>query len=417
MPDSHRDYVTVTKEQLGGGVHLTSLLFRPGGNVYVLTYMKNGQKMHTLVDAGDYRYHGEMLSVLAENDISPADIERIIITHRHPDHTGLAYLLAKESGAKITAHHTFRGFVESGGSSMERRWLGDFDPSRLRECEIEYLAEADTGNTVRLAGIDFPSLAEAVDIGEGGRLDILGGPRTRMTHSPDQIVALYSPRSDPHPHEHTSGDFRPTDDVIFSGDLWLMRGPMFNQSGTDIMWHLRVGLRQMRNMMSGGGMMRRDPREQDAEAKDALKKGFCLIRVKPGHGDEFLGSRIIPRSLLAENDMLVEFGYPLSAGKAVLKSVELAPKVSARREQAYVNFAEELVLWTELGYTPDEISGLLVRIYREQTGGGPLVERDRHERREQLRTQLARLSGDETQPAEIRRIAESTQVLLTSALF
>jgi len=113
MPDSHRDYVTVTKEQLGGGVHLTSLLFRPGGNVYVLTYMKNGQKMHTLVDAGDYRYHGEMLSVLAENDISPADIERIIITHRHPDHTGLAYLLAKESGAKITAHHTFRGFVST----------------------------------------------------------------------------------------------------------------------------------------------------------------------------------------------------------------------------------------------------------------------------------------------------------------
>lgn len=189
---------------------------------------------------------------------------------------------------------------------------------------------------------------------------------------------------------------------------------MFNMGGTDIGWHLRVGLRQMRNMMSGGGMMRRDPREQDAEAKDALKRGFCLIRVKPGHGDEFLGSRIIPRSLLADNDMLVEFGYPLSAGKAVLGSAEMSPRVSARREQAYANFAEELVLWTELGYAPDEISDLLVRIYREQSGGGPLVESDRQERRERLRGLLTRLTGDEAQPAKIRQIAESTQSLLSS---
>jgi hypothetical protein len=414
MPDSHRDSITVIKEQLGGGTHLTSLLFSPGGNVYVLTYQKDGQKKHTLVDAGDYRYHGEMLRILVENDVDPTNIERIIITHCHPDHTGLAYLLAKESGAKITAHHSFRSFVESGGSQTERRWLGDFDPSRLRECEIEYLAESDTGGTVRLAGIDFLNLAEAVDIGEGGRLNILGSPKTGMTHSPDQVVVLYSPRSDPHPHVQTIGGYRPTDDIIFSGDLWLMRGPMFNHGGTDIMWHLRVGLRQMRNMMPGGDMMGRDPREQDAKAKDALKRGFCLIRVKPGHGDEFLGSRIIPRSLLADNDMLVEFGYPLSAGKAVPRSAELAPRVSARREQAYVSFVEELTLWMGLGYTPDEISELLVRIYREQSGGGPLVEMDRQERREQIRSLLTRLKGDEAQPAEIRQLAESTQSLLAS---
>ena len=411
MPDSQRDSITILKEQLGGGVHLTSLLFRPSGNVYVMTYQKDGQRKHTLVDAGDYRYYGEMLSVLAENDVDPGNMERIIITHHHPDHTGLAYLLAR-AGAKITAHHTFRSFVEGEGSQMERRWLGDFDPSRLRECNIEYLAESDTGNAVRLAGIDFPNLAEAVEIGEGGRLDILGSPKTGMTHSADQLVTLYSPRSDPHPHEHTSGDFRPTDDIIFSGDLWLMRGPMFNLGDADIMQHLRVGLRQVRSMMSGGNMMRRDPREQDAEAKYALKKGFCLIRVKPGHGDEFLGSRIIPRSMLADNDMLVEFGYPLGTGKAVLNSTEMAPRVSARREQAYTGFTEELSLWMELGYSPDEISELLVRIYREQSGGGPLVEWDRQERRERLRGLLARLQEDEAQPALICQIAESTQSLL-----
>jgi glyoxylase-like metal-dependent hydrolase (beta-lactamase superfamily II) len=403
MPDSHRDSVTVIKEKLGGGTHLTSLLFSPGGNVYVLTYQKDGHLKHTLVDAGDDRYNDEMLSIMVENDINPTNIERIIITHRHPDHTGLVYLLARESGAKITAHHTFRSFVESVGSQTE---------SGLGECDIEYLTESDTGDMVRLTGIDFPNLAEVVDIGEGGRLNILGSPKTGISHSPDQLIVLYSPRSDPHPHNQTIGGFRPTDDIIFSGDLWLMRGPMFSQGGTDIMRQMRVGLSQMRNMMSGGNMMGRDPRQQDAEAKDALKRGFCLIRVKPGHGDEFLGSRIIPRSLLADNDMLIEFGYPLSAGKAVLRSAKLAPRVSARREQAYVDFAEELTLWMGLGYTLDEISKLLTRIYREQSGGGPLVEEDRQERQERLRDLLTRLKGDEAQPAEIRQLAEPTQSLM-----
>jgi len=412
MPDSHRDYVTVIKEQLGGGTHLTSLLFHPGGNVYILTYQKDGQKKHTLVDAGDDRYYNEMLNILVENDIDHTTIERIIITHRHPDHTGLAYLLARKSGAKIIAHHTFRSYVESGGSQTESQWLGDSDPARLRECNIEYLAESDISDMVRLAGIDFPNLAEAVDFSEGGRLNILGSPKTRATHSPDQLIVLYSPRSDPHPHIQTIGSFRPTDDIIFSGDLWLMRGPMFNNGGTDIMWNLRVGLRQMGNIMSGGGFMRRDPREQDAEAKDALKRGFCLIRVKPGHGDEFLGSRIIPRSLMADNDILIEFGYPLSAGKVVLRSRELASRVSARREQSYVNFIEELTLWTRLGYKQEEISKLLVRIYREQSGGGPLVEEDRQERREQLKILLTRLIEDKTQTADMRQLAKSTKLFL-----
>ncbi|UCB43256.1 MAG: MBL fold metallo-hydrolase [Dehalococcoidales bacterium] len=412
---SSRDSVVVVKETLAGGnAHLTSLVFRHGGNVYILTYQRNGLTRHTFIDAGDSRHSGEILSILSENNVNPADIERIIITHRHPDHFGLAYLLAGESGAKVMAHHSFRSLVEGQVGQIEQRWLSDSDLSRLKECDIEYLQESGKGETVKLAGVAFPSLADSVDIGEGGRFDILGCPESTMTHSPDQLVALYSPRNDPHPHEQSSGDFRPTDDIIFSGDLWLMRGPMFSSDMTDIMWRFRTGMRQMRSLMSGGSMVRRDPRVQDSEAKDALKKGFCLIRVKPGHGNEFLGTRIIPCSLLADNDMLVEFGYSLDAGISVLKSAELAPRVAARREQAYVSFIEELVLWTELGYTPDEISGLLVRIYREQIGGGPLVEKDRQERRERLKDLLTRLRADETQPESIRQIAESTQSILTS---
>jgi glyoxylase-like metal-dependent hydrolase (beta-lactamase superfamily II) len=415
-PGPRRDSVVVIKETLAGGKgHLTNLVFRHGGNVYILTYQRGGLTRHTFIDAGDSRHGGEMLSILAENGVNPADIERIVITHRHPDHFGLAYLLAGESGAKVVAHRSFRDLVEGEVGQMERRWLDNSDLSGLRQCDIEYLHESNTGKTVKLSGVNFPILAEVVDIGEGGRVEILGCPQSEITHSPDQIVVLYSPRDDPHPHEQSSEGFRPTDDIIFSGDLWLMRGPMFSHDMTDIRWRVRAGLRQMRSLMSGGSVVRRDPRVQDAEAKDALKKGFCLIRVKPGHGNEFLGARIIPRSLLADRDLLVEFGYPFDASLSLLKSSDLAPRVTARREEAYVSFINELVLWTELGYTPDEISGLLVRIYREQVGGGPLVEKDRHERRERLKGLLARLRADEAQPDSIRRLAESTQSLLTSA--
>jgi glyoxylase-like metal-dependent hydrolase (beta-lactamase superfamily II) len=413
MPGKNREYLTVTKEQLGGGVHSTSLLFHPGGNVYVLTYRENGLEKHTLVDSGDERYYDEMLSILGENDINVNNIERIVITHRHSDHIGLAYLLAKDSGAKIIAHHSFRSYVETG--QADGGWLNDSDHSHLKDCDIEYLVESEASDKIQLAGVNFPNMSGEIDIGESGCLNILGSPKTRTTHSPDQLIVLYSPRHDPHPHMESIGGFRPTDDIIFSGDLWLMRGPMFNYSGLDLMWSLRVGLRQMGSLMSGSGFIRRDPRAQDAEAKDALKKGFCLIRVKPGHGDEFLGSRILPRSLMADNDILVEFGYPLNTGKEILRSPELASKVADRREQAYVYFTEELALWIKLDYDIEEISKLLVRIYREQSGGGPLVEEDRRERREQLKILLSRLSQDDIQPVELREAARTTQDTLKAS--
>jgi hypothetical protein len=158
----------------------------------------------------------------------------------------------------------------------------------------------------------------------------------------------------------------------------------------------------------------RDPRQQDPKAKEALKRGFCLIRVKPGHGEEFLGTRIIPIGLLAERDVLVELGYPLDADKSILRSRDLAPEITARREQAYAGFVKELVLWMKLGYTFDEMTELLLRIYTEQSGGGYLVEKDRKERREQLKATLARLKGDEAQPDRVRHLAEASQSKLNS---
>jgi len=407
---------SITKEvMVGGTTELTSFFFRHGANVHALSYEREGARRHTLVDTGDSRYRDRMPSLLAENGIEPAGIERIIITHRHPDHCGLAHLLATESGASIMAHARFRDLVEGGPGTEERRWIGDFDPSRLRECTLEYLEPGQTARPVSIGGVDFPEVAGPIGLGEVGSIRILACPESRSMHSPDQLLVMYSSRSDPYEPGGGSDQFPPTDDVLFSGDLWLMKGPMYYRGISDIPRQVRFAFRRTRLLLSARSMLHRDPREQDSEAKEALKRGFVLVRVRPGHGEEFLGTRLVPRSLLADRDILLLLGYSLNDDTAILKSGELAPRLAAVREQGYASFVEELSLWRDMGYDEEDMAGLLGRVYHEQSGGGPLVEQDRQQRRRQMKAILARLRDDRAAAEELRRVAVSALEALSVA--
>jgi hypothetical protein len=61
-----------------------------------------------------------------------------------------------------------------------------------------------------------------------------------------------------------------------------------------------------------------------------------------------------------------------------------------------------------MGYTIDEISLPLQRIYKEQSGGSFIVRNDRRHRRGLIKTTLARLGEDKTQTLEFRQLAEAT---------
>ncbi len=399
---------TITKERLGdNSTELTSFYFRPGANVYVFTYGKDGARRHTFIDSGDMSYDDQILPLLHENNIDSANIDRIIITHRHRDHIGLAGLLAAKSGAKVMAHANLKHFVEGDVSPEELRWMGGLDRTELQKCDLEYLDELDRSQWIDINGISFPALTEPIQMGEAGSIRVLASPECTPTHSPDQLIVLFSPESRPPASDTLEKNFRPADEILFSGDLWLMKGPMFDKGIPHLRMHVRFSLMKMRNRMSGGGTFRRDPREQDAEAKEAIKTGFSLIRVKPGHGEEFLGSRIIPRSLIAGRDLLVRLGCPMDSDKSILGSNNLAAQVSEIMEQAYAGFVSELLLWTKFGYNSSELSDFLVRIYREQSGGAKLVQQDRKERRQRLKETLARLKEDQDQPDELRELAGS----------
>jgi hypothetical protein len=402
-----KDPYLVIKEKLAGtDACLTGFLFRRGGNVYVFSYQKEGVTKHTFIDSGDPRHRSQIFTILAENDINPVNIERIIITHRHIDHTGLADVLAEVSKAKILVHPGFRSFVDGEMDSHERIWFGDFQMAKLKKYNIEYLHQLDGLNSVNISGMDFPVLSEPIDIDGKGRLHILGCPDAIATHSPDQLILLYSAR--PNPFQDIFQDsLLPTDEIAFSGDLWLMHGPFHHLGFSDIPRLLRFAIR---SRFLGGH--NRNHREQDAAAKEALKRGFCLVRVKPGHGDEFIGSRIIPKGLLADHDILLELGYSPETDRSKLQEKEMVVKVADIKEKAYSSFVIELRRWLEIGYTPEDVSGLLVRIYREQSGGSKMVRNDRKQRKARLKDTLVRLSTDSGQGLGLQQLAKSTLLQL-----
>lgn len=407
-----RPYSIVKETLKGTNITLVSFYFNNSANVYAFSYEKEGKISHTLIDSGDPFYRDELLSILKENGIEPANIERIIITHSHLDHLGLADMVARESGAKIIVQESFKKVVEGTIDIEERRFFRGFDPSAFKACNIQYLPVPGRNETRNISGVSFSSLAEPINLGGIGMLEMLAPPESRLTHSTDQVLVLYSPVniSDEYNLKIHNG-WHPTDCLLFSGDLWLMHGPVYNQGMSFILRRLRFYFYRMK-MRSSNNRFHRDFREEDPEAKNALKNGFPLIRVKPGHGTEFIGSRIIPNGILADRDLLVKLGYSENDSKAILKRRDLAQKLISLKEQAYKDFNNELVYWLKLGYKPDEIAALLVRIYKEQSGGSTIVRNDRKQRKVVLKSTLARLKEDKPQPPELRQSADAALVEL-----
>ncbi|MEW6184638.1 MAG: MBL fold metallo-hydrolase [Thermodesulfobacteriota bacterium] len=393
--EQKEDPYKVTSERLNNGdTELTGFFFHRGANFYVFSYGAGEARRHTLIDTADPLYRETIFSILRAHSINPQKIERIIISHRHHDHCGLADTLAQKSGAKILAHANFRKFVDGPLTEMDRLWLRGFEPSRLRQCHVEYLAPLRGVPTVPVNGLEFPLLSRGLPIGEAGHLDILACPESATMHSPDQVIVHYLPEPPHKGLEKKRPMDRPANHILFAGDLWLMHGPLFSKSFRAVSLRVRMASRQLKGVLSGQKFPRRDPRLQDLQAKEALKHGFSLIRVMPGHGEDFIGTRLVPLCFLCDRDLLVELGFSMEEKKSTLNNPELAGKAAELRGKAYSLFLKELAGWQEAGYQTEEIVDLLTRIYKEQEGGGPLVKEDRKERRQIIKNTLARLRQD-----------------------
>jgi hypothetical protein len=404
---------TIVHEQLGAdGPQLTSIYFRFGGNFFIFSYPQDGITKHTLIDTGDIRHAGTISSILRESHIDPQNIERIIITHSHPDHYGLAYLLVKGSDAKILVHANFKNVIEGNRTNFERRWLGLHDPEELKDCNVEYLSPKNGKGAIDIYGLEFPRLVEPISFGGAGELEILAIPESADMHTHDQIIALFSARDFSQPYSEAFQKYRPSDDMIFSGDLWLMQGPLFDRKLKGFNFYFRRAYFRLRRWFTGKGWSPNMVMEQDLAVKEALKEHFSLIKVKPGHGQEFLGTRILPQGLPADRDILNELGYSTDTEIAEADAAQLAAKIAQLKEVAYARFAKEILFWQKQGYSIEEIADFLVRIYKEQIGGSKAVAIDRQQRRERLKVTLSRLQQDTAVPKDLHQLAETTMAKL-----
>ncbi|MCW2986325.1 MAG: fold metallo-hydrolase [Conexibacter sp.] len=161
----------------------------------------------TLVDAGPNS--GTSLTVLeaalAEHGRRIEDLERIVLTHQHIDHIGLAQILAERSGAEVCALDALAPWLARYGSEMEA------DDQFAEALMLRNGIPHDIAIALRAVTVQFRAWGSAVQVTtplhDGGSLGFAG--RTwriwqRPGHSPSDTVF----------HDEATGDLLGGDHLI-----------------------------------------------------------------------------------------------------------------------------------------------------------------------------------------------------------
>ena len=85
-------------------IHQIQLPF--GVNVYLISYGFGRAQKNVLIDTGAGFYFEKLKEILEKKfNIAVKDIDKIILTHGHPEHIGaLGYFLEENSSIKVMAH-------------------------------------------------------------------------------------------------------------------------------------------------------------------------------------------------------------------------------------------------------------------------------------------------------------------------
>jgi glyoxylase-like metal-dependent hydrolase (beta-lactamase superfamily II) len=109
----------VTKEifQVGG----RGLTSHEDGAIYLIRFEDHG----ALVDAGCGRSVAKLMRNISSRGVSPEQIEYLLITHCHFDHTGGARALRERLECEVIAHELDARFLEEGdGEVTAASWYG-----------------------------------------------------------------------------------------------------------------------------------------------------------------------------------------------------------------------------------------------------------------------------------------------------
>lgn len=90
------------------------------GDAVVNFYLVEGDEGPVLVDTGLPSHFGGLQEALARTGHRPADIRAVLLTHAHPDHTGLAERIRALSDAEVWVHRADAAILADGPRSALR---------------------------------------------------------------------------------------------------------------------------------------------------------------------------------------------------------------------------------------------------------------------------------------------------------
>jgi len=161
------------------GLHNT--VFEGDNTVYLLG--DSGYGPLTLVDAGfdDPEIRAQLETGLAAAGASVADIDQVLLTHYHGDHSGLAGWIQRESGATVRCHAADRPLA--GGDADAYRELRSEQESRFEKWGMPASAREEL-RTVLDTEMDLNAGTVDVDPVTDGEMIRAGGRELRAIHLP-----------------------------------------------------------------------------------------------------------------------------------------------------------------------------------------------------------------------------------------
>jgi glyoxylase-like metal-dependent hydrolase (beta-lactamase superfamily II) len=199
----------------------------------------------TVVDAGtpkDWDFFVRSLTALGQL----ADLEAVLLTHAHPDHTGFAEKARTETPARV--------WVDAADAEVARTG----QPGKKDGSVSQYLFRAEFYRTFlslgRRGAAKMIPIKEVSSFSDGETIDIPGRPRTIHApgHTPGSAALLLEDRR-----------------ILFTGDVLCTKNPLTGRLGPQIM---PSGLN-----------------EDTAEALRSLDTltGMTADVILPGHGDPY----------------------------------------------------------------------------------------------------------------------------------